>query len=147
MWLLPCPGPKSFGLVQNNLSQSKWLPRRMILTFDFSQPGMKGPEGRTKGWLKPNYFKKQISSSSLLKFRFSEKATKIWLRVLTLISNVKTLRTIVPNFCGLLRISDLYLPKVIIQLQNDNGVLNRLLQCLLCTLGQFGPLLFITLGK
>jgi hypothetical protein len=38
----------------------------------------------------------------ILKFSFSKKARKIWCKVLTLLSNVKTLRTIVPNLCGLL---------------------------------------------
>jgi hypothetical protein len=48
-----------------------------------------------------------------LKFRFSEKATQILkfdpivLKVLNLLRNVKTLRTIGPTFYGLLRISEL----------------------------------------
>ena len=44
-----------------------------------------------------------------LKFSFYEKATKfgaIFLKVLTLLS-IKTLRTIAPNFCGLLRKAEL----------------------------------------
>ena len=43
------------------------------------------------------------------KFSFSEKATQIWLKVLMLRPNFKTLRQIAPNFCGLLGKAELYI--------------------------------------
>ena len=51
-----------------------------------------------------------------LRLRFSKKAKKfdeISILVLTILSNVKTLRMIAPNFCGILRKAELYLHSAI----------------------------------
>ena len=53
-----------------------------------------------------------ISGNSYAKvqlFRKPQKFGAIVLKVLTLLSNVKTLRTIAPNICGLLRKAEFYL--------------------------------------
>ena len=52
-----------------------------------------------------HYFSAELQTCSTLKFSIPEKATK----VLTLLSNVKTLRTIAPNLCGLVRKAELYI--------------------------------------
>ena len=69
------------------------------------------------------------ASMTLVKFRFSEKATKIWPSRLqgfdVTISNVKTLGMIRPNFCGLLRISELNNYRIIRLAWRNNEVNKR----------------------
>ena len=54
-------------------------------------------------FFKMRFFQNRMST---LKFRFSKKATKIWINLVP--TNVKTKMEIAPNFCGLLRKPELY---------------------------------------
>ena len=74
------------------------------------QQTQNGENGEVSDRIQPKFaenFTKSKNSDFCLKFSFSEKATKIWSNLPQLLSNVKTLRTIKANFCGVLRKAEL----------------------------------------